>query len=113
MGKRTNTVLVVSFLLLLTGLLVDLALRGARSGRGIYARLMAAGLAANAAAFLIRAAAKLVLGAGLTGKPLAVWWQHAMVTYAVCGLLAGMISAAVWFRFGAHDSANPGGGAAS
>ena len=57
--------------LALTGILIDVALRGARSGRGIYIRLMAAGLAVNMAAFFIRAGAKIVLGPGLTGKPLA------------------------------------------
>lgn len=97
--------------LALTGLLIDLALLGARSGRGIYVRLTAAGLAANMAAFLIRAGTKLVLGPGVTGKPLTFWWQHALVTYAVCGLLAGMLSAAVWFRFGG-GKVHPGGGAA-
>ncbi len=98
--------------LALTGILIDTALSGAQSGRGIYARLMLAGLAANMAAFLIRAGAKLLLGPGLTGKPLAFWWQYAAVTYALCGLLAGAISAAVWFRFGDAGKADPGNGAA-
>ena len=99
--------------LALTGILIDVALRGAQSGRGIYARLMLAGLSANMAAFLIRAGAKILLGPGHSGKPLALWWQYAIVTYAVCGLLAGAISAAVWFRFAARNKANPTGGAAS
>ena len=93
--------------LALTGFLIDLALYGARNGREIYIRLIAAALAANGAAFLIRAGAKLFLigggggGAG-AGKPFHVWVYPAVVTYLICGLVAGVISAAVWFRFAAE-----------
>ena len=104
MGARVGLGALTS--LALTGVLIDVALHRARSGRGIYIRLMAAGLAANTAAFLIKAGSKLLLGPGLSGKPLAFWWQHALLTYAVCGLLAGAIGAAVWFRFGGGDKAN-------
>jgi len=87
--------------LALTGLLIELVLWRARSGWQVYACLMLAGLSANMIAFAIRAGAKIMLGPGLHGKPLAMWWQYAIVTYAACGLVAGAISAAVWFRFAA------------
>jgi hypothetical protein len=32
------------------------------------------------------------------GRLAAEWWQQAAFTYPVCGLLAGLLSAAVWFR---------------
>ncbi len=79
----------------LLGLLLDLALLGAKSGRGVYFRLAAAGLAANLAALGVRAGAKLVLP---NAKPWEDWWPLALVTYPLCGLIAGLISAAVWFR---------------
>lgn len=90
--------------LALTGLLIDVALLGARPGRAIYLRLTLAGLASNMAAFLIRAGAKYFTGGVPTGKSLAVWWPEAVVTYAVCGAVAGMISAAAWFRFAGQTS---------
>lgn len=79
--------------LALTGVLLDSALAGARSGRSIYVRLALAGLAANGIAFAVRLGMKLLLG-----QPLASWLPRAVVTYTLCGLIAGLISAAVWFR---------------
>lgn len=84
--------------LALTGLLLDLVLIGARNGRSIYVRLTLAGLAANAAAFLIRGGSKAFSGGQLDGLPLEVWWPKAAVTYPLCGIIAGLISAVVWFR---------------
>jgi hypothetical protein len=37
------------------------------------------------------------LGGGL-GRTFAQWWPHGVWTYAVAGLVAGLISAAPWFR---------------
>ena len=90
--------------LVLTGLLLDLALLGARSGPSVYLRLTLAGLAANAAAFLVRGGVKLLSGGLVDGHPLELWWPKAAVTYPLCGLLAGLISAAVWFRITARTS---------
>jgi hypothetical protein len=90
--------------LVLTGLLLDLALLGARSGPSVYLRLTLAGLAANLAAFLVRGGVKLLNGGLVDGQPLELWWPKAAVTYPLCGLLAGLISAAVWFRITARTS---------
>ena len=38
--------------------------------------------------------------AGEAGRrPLSGWWPEAIVTYALCGAAAGLVSAVVWFRF--------------
>jgi len=90
--------------LVLTGLLLDLVLLGARQGRSIYVRFALAGLAANMAALLMRGGVKM-----LTGEPVLVWLPKAAVTYPVCGIVAGLISAGVWFRFGADSPPQFGG----
>src|SRR5574340_450164 len=90
--------------LALTGLLVDLALVGARSGRSIYVRLTLAGLVANLAALAVRGGSKLLAGGMVDGLPLELWWPKAVLTYPLCGLLAGLLSAAVWFRVSARQS---------
>lgn len=99
--------------LALTGFLADVALLGARPGRMVYLRLAVAGLTANLVAFLIRGGAKFLLGPAATGKPFALWWPEALVTYAVCGCLAGLLSAAVWFRFAQPEKPQSKNGAAA
>lgn len=94
--------------LLLTGVLIDLALLGAKNGWSVYLRLVLAGLAANTVALAVKAGSKL-LATGGGAAPFATWWPKASVTYLVCGALAGLISAAVWFRFaGPHRHAESG-----
>lgn len=83
--------------LVLTGPLLDLAAARTRSGWRLYAAFGLAGLAANLGAFLVRGGGKAVsLGGG--GRLLADWLTVAPLTYAACGLAAGLISAAVFFR---------------
>jgi hypothetical protein len=89
--------------LALTGLLVDLALLGAKNGCSIYVRLTLAGLASNLAAMLVRGIAKMSTGGQLDGLPLELWWPRAAITYPLCGILAGLISALVWFRATARE----------
>lgn len=88
--------------LLATGVFLDVALRGARTGRAIYLRLTLAALAANLLAFAIRGGEKLLVD-GPLAQPLAAWLPRAIVTYPLCGLAAGLISAAVWFRVGGGE----------
>jgi hypothetical protein len=96
--------------LLITGFLLDLALYNARPGWVVYLRLVLAALAANLVAFAIRAAAKALGfgggGGGGGGKSLEQWGLWALVTYPVCGGLAGLLSAAVWFRFAPRASSD-------
>lgn len=93
--------------LFLIGLLLDVSLLGARTGRSIYLRFALAGLGANLVALLVRTGAKI-----LEAQPLAAWWPKALVSYTLCGLLAGLLSAAVWFRARARRDLGPGNEAA-
>jgi hypothetical protein len=84
--------------LCMTGPCLDLALWGADRGWRLYLGFGLAGLLSNLIAFGVQAASKL---SGLSqggGRRFAEWWPQALGTYAACGVLAGVISAAIWFR---------------
>jgi len=85
--------------LCLTGPLLDLAVAGAGSGSRLYGALILAGMASNVAAFLQRAASKVLLLDGPGTRPFATWWPQALVTYALCGAAAGGVAAILWFEF--------------
>jgi hypothetical protein len=87
--------------LLLLGPALDLALRRARRGVHVYLGLVLAGIGANLGALGIRALAKAAgfRGLGGGGRGLFEWWQQAQFTYPAFGLLAGILSAVVWFHF--------------
>lgn len=93
--------------LLLVGPALDVAVHLGRSGRRLYFALAAAGCAANLAAMAVRAAAKWTAGPAGGRLPLEVWAWPASVTYPLCGILAGLLSAAVWFKFRAVDQPRP------
>jgi hypothetical protein len=78
------------------GVLLDLALRRARSGASLYAAFAIAGLGANLLAFAARVGTRLFEGPG--PRPLGAWIRLAMVTYPLSGALAGLLAAALWFR---------------
>lgn len=82
-----------------TGPLLDLALLGARRGWRLYLGMIAAGLASNLIALVVRGGFKALLPEPLEGRPFSVWLAEAAITYPVCGMLAGLVSAVVWFRF--------------
>ncbi len=85
--------------LLLTGPLLDLMLRRTKPNQSLYWRMALAGFLANAGAFLVRGGVKWLESPG-AGKPLlAVWGGKALVTYSVCGLIAGLLSAFIVFRW--------------
>lgn len=89
--------------LLLTGPLLDAASGWTRRGWQIYLSFAGAGLASNMAAFLVRWVTKAASGGGGGqglggGRMLGEWQSQAIVTYALCGLLAGWIGAAICFR---------------
>lgn len=93
--------------LLLTGPLLDLALGWLGGGWRLYAAFVGACAASNALAFVVRGITRAAgmygtgggggLGGGV-GRTFAQWWPHAVWTYALAGLVAGLISAAPWFR---------------
>jgi hypothetical protein len=91
--------------LAVVGPLLDAALWRAPRGWRLYAGFALAGLGANLAALGFRALAKAIGLDHVAARPLAEWWLHATVSYAVCGGLAGLMSAAVCFRFADPASA--------
>ncbi len=84
--------------LLLLGPLLDVAVRRARPGWRLYVAFATAGLVANLGAFMVRGGTKMS-GGGWSGlRPLQSWLSVAPWSYAACGLIAGLISAVIWFR---------------
>ena len=92
--------------LALTGPFLDLALWKARRGWRIYLAFVAAGVATNLVALTVRGSVKLTGLDHFFALPFAVWWIKAVPSYLICGALAGLLSASVWFQFsGAGRSA--------
>jgi hypothetical protein len=102
--------------LCLTGPLLDLALRWAGRGWHFYFGIISAGLCSNLAALLVRGllmyygfggggagggggGGGVGVGGGGGGRVFEEWWLQAGITYPVCGILAGLISAFFWFKF--------------
>jgi hypothetical protein len=89
--------------LLALGPMLDLAMLGEPIGWRLYARFVAAGVAANLIALATRACLA-ALGYAIPGS-------HQMerlgwlvpASFILCGALAGLVSAAVWFRLRARS----------
>jgi hypothetical protein len=90
--------------LLLIGPCLDLALWNASAGWRVYLRFALAGLAANLAALAVRGGLKLV-GVDVGSRPWEAWWPVAIGTYALFGIIAGLVSAVAWFRLGPNREA--------
>jgi len=87
-----------------TAMLLEGALRLARSGAAIYLACTLAGVLSNTAAFGMRLVGKLlVLTPAEVRHPLELWWPRAAWTYPLCGAVAGLLSA--WLLFKLRDSA--------
>lgn len=92
--------------LALIGPALDVAARSARSRPWIPLSFALAGLATNLAALAVRASTKALGwergggggGGGGGGRQFAQWWPEAIGTYALCGLLAGLMGALLWFH---------------
>jgi hypothetical protein len=93
--------------LCLTGPLMDLAVVGAGGGAWLYVALVGAGLATNLIALLQRAGSKLLGFDGPGTRLFAEWWPQAVVSYKLSGAVAGLIGAALMFKF-RHRQAGPG-----
>lgn len=99
--------------LLLTGPFMDLALRWGRHRWRLYGAFILACIASNAAAFGVRALAKVygLAGAGGgAGRRFDLWLPQAIWTYALAGLIAGFVSAAAWFHYRRQDADGKEGG---
>jgi ABC-type Co2+ transport system permease subunit len=87
--------------LALTGPLLDVALLGARQPWRLYLGFVLAGLGSNLVAFFVRWSFRAIepgTRGGGGGRSTAEWLAVASWTYVVCGILAGLISALVWFH---------------
>jgi hypothetical protein len=87
--------------LILAGPVLDLALLWGRSGWRLYGAFIIGGAATNAGAFAARAVARMLgmrgMGGG-GGRGMSQWLPQAVWTYALAGILAGLISAIAWFH---------------
>jgi hypothetical protein len=84
--------------LCLIGPMLDVALWRIRAGWPVYLGFALAGGMANIAAFAVRGAGKLSGLDALTKRPLADWVGTAAWSYILCGVIAGLVSAGIWFR---------------
>lgn len=85
--------------LIAIGPAIDFALRGAKSGSAsLYLRFAVAGLIANLCAFAIRWATAMLQAdqwQSLNFRQMVLW---SFVSFALCGLVAGLVSGVVCFR---------------
>jgi hypothetical protein len=96
--------------LCLLGPIMDLILAKARSGWRLYSGLVLAGFITNLLALSSRGAAKL-LGLDFAGtRPFGLWWGQAIITYSLCGAVAGLIAAICFFslRHKRNEAENSG-----
>jgi hypothetical protein len=90
--------------LCLMGPMMDLALTKARKGWRLYLGLMLAGIGTNLLALGSRSMNKL-LGLDLAGmRPFGTWWTQAVITYSLCGAVAGLIGALCFFHLHKQQS---------
>ncbi len=84
--------------LCLLGPMIDLAVAKARRGWLLYLGLMLAGIGTNLLALVSRSAGKLLgLDVGHM-RPFGTWWTQAIITYSLCGAVAGLIGALCFFH---------------
>lgn len=84
--------------LTLTGPLLDLCVQRTRPGWRLYLAFALAGLGANLVAFAVRAGTKILGFEHLGARPLSTWLVQASFSYVICGVLAGLLSGAIWFH---------------
>jgi hypothetical protein len=89
------------------GPVLDVALWWCRSGWPVYLSFALAGWGANLIAFAVRGAGKMSGLDGLRMRPLSDWLTVAPWTYSLCGLVAGLVSAAIWFRLRVDRDTGP------
>lgn len=80
-----------------TGPLMDLTLRHTNGGWWQYLAFAGAGLASNLLAFAVRGGAKIIGYEKSGGRALGSWFAESVVSYPACGIVAGLISGAIWF----------------
>ena len=94
--------------LIAIGPAIDLAMGGAgRAGWRIYIRFAAAGLAANLMAFGVRWGSSLLEADAMPPRMMRQIGWNALLSFALCGLLAGLVSAAVCFKARSQHNDHP------
>jgi hypothetical protein len=89
--------------ILALGPVLDVATAGRPQGWRLYARFAVAGAIANLLAFVVRAGTY-ALGWDFPGsRNFASFWSGALVSFILCGAIAGLVSAMIWFRLRAED----------
>jgi hypothetical protein len=84
--------------LCLMGPMMDLALTKVKAGWRLYGGLLLAGIGTNLMALASRSANK-ILGLDPGTRPFGTWWTQAIVTYSLCGAVAGLLGALCFFHF--------------
>ena len=99
--------------LCLMGPMMDLALTKLRSGWRLYLGLMLAGIGTNLMALASRSASKL-LGLDPGTRVFGEWMNQAILTYSLCGAVAGLLGALCFFHLrnqrSEDESVDPGTG---
>jgi hypothetical protein len=81
------------------GPILDVALLGESKGWGLYLRFAIAAAIANLLAFaLYMASVRLGIEMGGGGRFMSFGWSIMLTSFILCGALAGLVSAVVWFR---------------
>jgi len=84
--------------LILFGPVLDLFARSLQRPVSAWFHLAAAGLITNAGAFFVRGSFKIFGRDDAVQKIFTVWLSTAYASYAICGLLAGLICGVIFFR---------------
>jgi hypothetical protein len=84
------------------GPVLDLVSSATADGWRLYARFAAAGAIANLAAFAMRTTMATVGWELSDSRHIATFWSLALVSFVVCGAVAGLVSAAISFRMRAR-----------
>lgn len=90
--------------ILALGPVLDVALAGRARGWRLYVRFAVAGAVANLLAFALRAASSWLGWEFSDSRQFMSFWSFALVAFILCGAVAGVVSAAVWFRLRDDES---------
>lgn len=90
--------------LLVTGPLLDLVFRNSKKSRWTYLNCALAGLLSNSLALGVRGASKWFGWERLGKAPFEVWFSRAAISYPICGLIAGLVCAAILFSMRSDHS---------
>jgi hypothetical protein len=89
--------------ILILGPALDVALLGKPQGWRLYTRFILAGAAANLAAFSAKVALVALGWEMRGGRHFMEFWSAPLLSFAIWGAVAGLVSAAICFRLRAHD----------